>query len=68
MPWRTMTQNQATHEDQGGVQALIALLHEFAVTLIGFTSEFVAEFDMGAARGSKEVQKERRQCLEHCIF
>jgi hypothetical protein len=44
-----VNRQRSTHEDQGGVQVLIVLLHKVAVVLIGFALEFVVEFAAGAA-------------------
>ena len=57
-----------THEDQGGIQILIVLLHKVTVVLVGFALELVVEFDTGAACRSKEVWKERWQRFEHSIL
>ena len=57
-----------THKDQGGIQILIVLPHKVTVILVGFTLEFVVEFDASAARGSKEIWKEGRKCLEDRIL
>ena len=56
------------YEDQGGIQVFIIFLHKVAVVLVGFTLEFIVEFDAGAAGGSKEVRKERWQCFKHGIL
>jgi len=56
------------YEDQGGVQVFIVLLHEVAVVLVGLSLKLVVELDAGAASRSKEIRKERWQCLEHCIL
>ena len=57
-----------THEDQGGVQVFIILLHKVSIVPVGFTLKLVVEFDAGAAGSSKKVRNERWQRLEHCIL
>ena len=57
-----------SHEDQRGIQVFVVFLHKVTVVIVGFTLEFIVELDAGAARGSKDVRKERWQCLEHGIL
>jgi len=58
----------STHEDQGGIQILIVLLHKVTVILVGFALELVVELYATAACRSKKVGKERWQCFEHRIL
>ena len=52
-----------THGGQRGVRVLIIFLHKVAVMVVGFTLEFVVEFDTDGAGGSKRFGKRNGRAL-----
>ena len=47
------------YEYQRGVQVFVVFLHKVAIVLIGFTLEFIVEFEAGVVGGSQGVREKR---------